>query len=94
MAKIQQKQIIGSGGSGGLSIVTDILTVTNTDNGIETISTVPSMAMFILFVNGVAYMPFGTNPPFTISTNTLLWNTTNAGFSLMSTDSVVAVYTA
>ena len=97
MAKIQQKQITGGGTNNGntsnSNLFMEVIAIVDDQSTLGPLSNTPSGAMFMLIVNGVVYTSIGVDPPFTISTTSLLWSTVNAGFELMSTDSVVAIYT-
>ena len=62
--------------------------------GANTLAALPSTCsgICILFVNDGAYASSAVSPAFTVSGTTLSWNATNAGFSLATTDNVVAFW--
>jgi hypothetical protein len=72
--------------------ITEILAVTAT-NTLANLSSIPAFPTKTkLFINGKTEVPVGVSPPFTISTNTITWNQTNAGYVLETTDYVAVTY--
>lgn len=51
-----------------------------------------SGSLLLLIVNSAVYTAAGASPAFTASGTTLTWSSANAGFSLATTDVVLAVY--
>ncbi len=70
---------------------TERLTVSGT-NTISNLTKTPSAtSSVILYVNGVAYDTFST-APFSVSGKAITWSASNAGFSIETTDRVIARY--
>ena len=67
------------------------LIVTST-NILANLNTSANGNIFLLIVNGQTIVPVGNLPPFSVSGTVVTWNAANAGYSLETTDSVVAIY--
>lgn len=81
-----------TGGGTGAVMFTELLTIT-TLNQIPVLTKTPADPNTVfLIVNGIMYSRFGASPFFTISGKTCLWDATNAGFDVETTDQVVAMY--
>lgn len=80
--------------SAGSTVVVEQLTVSGT-NTIANLSYTPTAATnVILFVNGVAVNAFGgASAPFSISGVAITWDAGDAGYSVETTDQVIAHYT-
>lgn len=79
-------------GGGGLSIAQQSLAVTAL-NTLAALSSTPAGAYITLVINGMTYTPTGSSPPFSVSSTTVTWSAANAGFSLLTSDIVIAIYT-
>lgn len=81
-----------AGGAGSI-IRYELLSVTGL-NSITALSTTPTSATAVkLFINGKLEDPLGGSPSFTISGGVnITWNSANAGYSVDTTDRVVAEY--
>lgn len=77
----------------GATAEAEILTVTAV-NTITSLSNTPVNTQTVrLFVNGKMEHPLGVSPDFTISNGVnITWNQANAGYSLSTTDEVIAMY--
>lgn len=69
----------------------EALTVTSV-NTLSALSNSAVGTLFMLIVNGVVYTTAGGAPPVSVSGTAVTWNATNAGFSLATTDKVIAIY--
>ena len=76
----------------GEDIFEEQVTVTALNTLNDLTKTPANTTCVILFVNGVAYAPVGGSPPFSIAGKVLTWSSVNAGFSVETTDRVVAHY--
>ncbi len=81
-----------AGGAGSI-IRYELLSVTGL-NSITALTTTPTSATAVkLFINGKLEDPLGGSPSFTISGGVnITWNSANAGYSVDTTDRVVAEY--
>lgn len=87
--RITTAQIAGV--SLGAPIHQEPLTVT-APNTLSSTTFAPNGTFTLLVVNGGVYLPVGSSPAFSTSGTNVSWNAANAGFSLATTDSVIAVY--
>jgi hypothetical protein len=75
------------------SLFAEQLTVTGT-NTLSNLTNTPTGIFIELIVNAATYLPTGSAPAFSVSGNTVTWNATNAGFSLLTSGfTVIAIYT-
>jgi hypothetical protein len=73
--------------------IREALTITGTNN-LPLLSHKPiSNTDISLIVNNLVYNSFPPLPSFSVTEKQINWNTANSGFSLESTDNVIAVYT-
>lgn len=73
-------------------IYSEQLTVT-APNTLAHTANAPNGIFTQLIVNAGTYLSVGTSPAFSVSGNTITWSSANAGFSLATTDTVIALYT-
>lgn len=79
-------------GTGG-TVYREQLTPTGTNALPDLTKTPTSSSVLLLYVNGVAIDSFGSgSAPFSLSGKTITWSATNAGFTLETTDRVIASY--
>lgn len=77
---------------GGASLLTELRNPTGTNTLPDLTKTPDSNSNVLLLVNGVVETTHG-NAAFSVSGKTLTWNAANAGYTLETTDVVVAQYT-
>jgi hypothetical protein len=75
--------------SGGANVFMEVLTVLG-PNTASTLSRVPDMVFFMLTINGDVFQPVGPSPPFTVASQTIIWQSTIFGFN--TGDVLVASY--
>jgi hypothetical protein len=73
-------------------IQTDLLTIV-TVNVVPALSQATNGRLILMVVNGQVLTNKGASPPFTASGTAVTWSAANAGFSLESSDDVIAIYT-
>lgn len=70
----------------------EVLTVTST-NVLSNLSSSPAFPTRTkLHINGKTELPVGSTPPYTIASNVITWNSSNAGYILETTDYVTVTY--
>lgn len=86
---------LGSGGGGGgpanSTVQTDNLIV-SAPNTLSALTKSSNGGLMELVVNGVSVFNFSATPAFSVVGTAVTWSAANAGYSLATTDTVVAVY--
>jgi hypothetical protein len=95
----------GGGGGGQTSLTATGMTITGTNTTSTTISasyTTGASGLATIYINGLTFTDHDANPAFYVTTGTICaasgscstaWNSTNAGFSLATTDTATIAYT-
>jgi len=91
IAAITKNVFLDPKGAGAVEF-NEQLTVTST-NTLSNMSNTPAYPTRTkLFVNGKVEVPIGGSPAYAVSTNQIIWNATNAGYTLETTDIVFVTY--
>lgn len=87
--------VVGGGGDSGPSYygVIERLVATGSNTLSEPNSEIDTTQPVKLTINHTTYFSVEIPPPFTVTANAIAWNTSNAGFSLDDSDSIVVEYT-
>jgi hypothetical protein len=72
------------------SLIMEPVTVITT-NTFGSLSKIPNMVYFVLYVDGRPFFPIGSSPDFSVSINHITW--LNTIYNVFSTSTVIAVYT-
>lgn len=91
---VRNVQQDAGGGGGSTNIKAELLNVTGTNNIADLSFTPDPLSNVTLFVNGIEESQVGATPSFTTSGKQIIWNSSNAGYDVETTDRVVAKYTS